>query len=90
MQCLAQFESCYCVSFKTYLFLHYRVWQHPDGLVRIHLADGDIWLEYYGDFITVSVLGLYHGGLCGLCGNHDGDPSNDAGQVFTLPCPGRQ
>ncbi|GFG34791.1 hypothetical protein Cfor_12054 [Coptotermes formosanus] len=68
----------------------FKVWQHPDGLVQIQVGEGDIWLEYYGHSVTASVLGLYHGGLCGLCGDHNGDPSNDAGQTFTLPCPGRR
>lgn len=67
-----------------------RVWQQADGLVQIHLREAHVWLKYYGHFATVSVLGLYHGDLCGLCGDHDGDAGDDTAQVFRVPCPDRQ
>jgi hypothetical protein len=76
---------------ESHVFSCSRVWQQTDGLVRIHLREVHMWLEYYGHFVTVSVLGLYHGDFCGLCGDHDGDASDDtAQQVFTVPCPDGQ
>ncbi|KDR09150.1 uncharacterized protein LOC110838941 isoform X2 [Zootermopsis nevadensis] len=68
----------------------FRVWQQVDGLVRIHLQEAHVWLEYYGHLATVSVLGLYHGDLCGLCGDYNGDEGDDIAQVFTLTCPDGQ
>jgi len=67
-----------------------RVWQWADGVIQIHFQEAHMWLEYYGHFATVSVLGLHHGELCGLCGDHDNDAGDDTAQVSALPCPGRQ
>jgi hypothetical protein len=72
------------------VFSYCRVWQRSDGLVRIHLGEANVWLEYYGHFATVSVLGLYHGELCGLCGDHNTDASDDMAQVIALPCTDKQ
>ncbi|XP_033607997.1 uncharacterized protein LOC111866074 isoform X3 [Cryptotermes secundus] len=73
------------VKGDSYVF---KVWQRSDGPVQIHLGEANVWLEYYGHFATVSVLGLYHGGLCGLCGDHNIDAGDDTAQVITMPCTG--
>ncbi|XP_069680724.1 vitellogenin isoform X2 [Periplaneta americana] len=69
-----------------YADYEFKVWQRTDGLIRVHLGPLHVWLEYYGHFATVTVLGLYRGELCGLCGDHNGNASDDQAQVFSLPC----
>ncbi|PSN55285.1 hypothetical protein C0J52_01781 [Blattella germanica] len=47
------------------------------------IADNE---EYYGHFAMITVPGLYHGKLCGMCGNHNGDASDDSPHLYSLPC----
>ncbi|KAK7871920.1 hypothetical protein R5R35_009724 [Gryllus longicercus] len=65
----------------------FRIQQLEKGLVRVTSDTAYIWLQHNGYFLTLVVPAFYRGQLCGLCGDFNGDASNDdIGAILKTQC----
>ncbi|XP_069804822.1 IgGFc-binding protein-like [Dendropsophus ebraccatus] len=66
------------LPYYLYKELQAQITAYSTGALVVVMTDSDVTIMYDGwKYLRVVVPGRYEGAVSGLCGNNDGDPSND-------------